>query len=70
MKTCQEKMMALPNSKFAEMLRRRSRKYNQHADETFSTDAGFATALTLAPLQPGLHNYSDDFNQVRITFPF
>lgn len=59
MKTCQERIMELPNSRLAQMLRNRSRKYNPSlTEESYATDAGFATALTLAPLQ------TDDFSQV------
>lgn len=61
MKTCQEKIMELPNSRLAQMLRNRSRKYNPTlAEESYATDAGFATALTLAPLQT--EDYSQSLN--------
>lgn len=59
-KTCQEKMLALPNSKFAEMLRQR---LNRSDKKWNSTDAGVATAFSLAPFQSSTDAYLDH-NQV------
>lgn len=65
-KTCQEKMLALPNSKFAELLRQRLNRSNKKWD---STDAGVATAFSLAPFQSNTDAYSDH-NQVRVSLFF
>lgn len=64
-KKCQEKMMALPNSQFAEMLRRnlqRRGKYDSNWDMG-TQEAGVATALSLAPFKSTVDSYSDEFNQ-------
>lgn len=64
-KKCQEKMMALPNSRFAEMLRQKKQGKNW---ELGSHDAGAATALSLAPFQGATDSYSDEFNKVILYF--
>lgn len=64
-KKCQEKMMALPNSRFAEMLRRNlNRKTNQW--DVGRQEAGAATALSLAPFQSATSSNSDHLNQVNV----
>ncbi|XP_055320092.1 OCIA domain-containing protein 1 [Sitodiplosis mosellana] len=60
MKKCQEKMMAIPNSRFAEMLRRRKGGSNW---DLGPQDAGVATALSLAPFQSATDSYSDEYGQ-------
>lgn len=59
---CQEKLMALPNSRFAEMLRRR-RQQGRNWDMG-TQDAGAATALSLAPFQATTDSYTDEYNKV------
>lgn len=66
-KVCQEKMMALPNSRFAEMLRRNLHRRGNNSNWDMGTqEAGAATALSLAPFKSTVDSYSDDFNQVII----
>lgn len=62
MKKCEEKMLALPNSRFAEMLRQR--KAGGGNWNLGTQDAGVATALSLAPFQSTTESYSDEYNQV------
>lgn len=57
MKKCQEKLMALPNSRFAEMVRRRKGGKNW---DLGSQDV----ALSLAPFQSTTDSYSDEYSQV------
>lgn len=54
--------MALPNSRFAEMLRRR-RQQGRNWDMG-TQDAGAATALSLAPFQATTDSYTDEYNKV------
>lgn len=62
---CQEKMMALPNSRFGEMLRRNlQRKSGSNWSDVGTHEAGAATALSLAPFQASVSSYSDEFHQV------
>lgn len=62
--------MRLPNSKFAEKLRKANRKYADRDKGSFydsfspAPDAGVATALSLAPFQSATDKYSDVFEQV------
>lgn len=62
MKKCEEKMLALPNSRFAELLRQR--KAGGGNWNLGRQDAGVATALSLAPFQSTTETYSDEYNQV------
>lgn len=59
-------MMQLPNSKFAEMLRRNLRKKSGNWDPSYDIvpDAGVTTALSLAPFQSNTDSYSDAYSQV------
>lgn len=59
-------MMALPNSQFAEMLRRNmQRRCASNSNWGMGTqEAGAATALSLAPFKSTVDSYSDEFNQV------
>lgn len=50
--------MALPNSKFAEILRQKNRKCNAWE----RSEAG--AAMMTAPFQSATSNYSDEFGQV------
>lgn len=59
-------MMALPNSRFAEMLRRNQQRRQGRNWDLGSQDAGAATALSLAPFQGATDSYSDDYNQVNL----
>lgn len=61
--------MALPNSRFAEMLRRNlHRRGNSGSNWDMGTqEAGAATALSLAPFKSTVDSYSDDFSQVNKT---
>lgn len=61
--------MALPNSRFGEMLRRNlQRKSGNWSDVGSLNDAGAATALSLAPFQASVDSYSDEFSQVIYKF--
>lgn len=60
-------MMALPNSRFAEMLRRNLQRRGSNSNWDMGTqEAGAATALSLAPFKSTVDSYSDDFSQVMI----
>lgn len=74
-KKCQEKMMGLPNSRFAEMLRRNAHRRGNNSSnwEMGTQEAGAATALSLAPFKSTVDSYSDEFSQViilSISIPF
>lgn len=55
--------MALPNSRFGEMLRKNQQRKSNNWDMG-TTDAGAATALSLAPFKASVESYSDEFSQV------
>lgn len=59
---CAEKIMQLPNSKLAEMLK--MRKCGGIA-ETFSADQGFGAALSMSPFGSATDQYSDVASKVR-----
>lgn len=62
-------MMALPNSRFAEMLRRNVQRRGNNSNWGMGTqEAGAATALSLAPFKSTVDSYSDEFSQVMIFF--
>lgn len=65
-KKCQEKMLALPNSRFAEMLRRNMQRRQGNNWDLSQHDAGAATALSLAPFQGATDGYTNEYNQVNI----
>lgn len=63
MDACEERIMALPNSRLAQMLRSRSQKHNSYLDDdeihaTDATERGMEKGTALAPLR------LDEFNQV------
>lgn len=64
---CVEKLMNLPGSRFAELLRK-SKRYASNASSwndavTINTDAGVATALSLAPFQ----SFSDRSSEPQVS---
>lgn len=65
MDECEERIMALPNSRLAQMLRSRSQKNNSYLDDdeihaTNATEVGLEKGTSLAPLR------LDEFNQVNL----
>lgn len=56
-------MMALPNSRFGEMLRRNLQRKGNNWDMS-SHEAGAATALSLAPFRSTSDSYSDAFQVI------
>lgn len=56
-------MMALPNSRFGEMLRKNLHRKGNNWDVS-SHEAGAATALSLAPFRSATHSDSDNFQVI------
>lgn len=57
-------MMALPNSRFAEMLRNNKNRKGGKNWNLGTQEAGAATAMSLAPFQSTTTTYSDEYNKV------
>lgn len=63
---CAEKIMRLPDSKLAEMLRMRRR--GGGAVDSFSVDHGYGAALSMSPFASATDQYSDVTSKVGNTF--
>lgn len=62
---CAEKIMQLPDSKLAEMLRMRKKG---GLAETFSVDQGYGSALSMAPFSSATDQYSDVSRAGKVRF--